>query len=87
MYKVYYTKQAVKDAKLVQNSPLKEKVKLLLGLLSSDPLQSPPPYKKLLGDLEGCYSRRINLQHRLFYQVNKADKWVKVLRIWPHYGE
>lgn len=84
-YRLVYTKQAVKDAKKLKNSPLVTKAKQLLGILETDPFASPPVFEKLLGDLDGAYSRRINLQHRLVYQVLKKERVVKVLRLWTHY--
>lgn len=86
-YKVVYTKQALKDAKKIAQSNLKEKAKELLDLISNDPFASPPSYEKLIGDLSGAYSRRINVQHRLVYQVIEEEKTIKVLRMWSHYGE
>lgn len=86
-YKVVYTKQALKDAKKIAQSNLKEKAKELLDLISNDPFASPPSYEKLIGDLTGAYSRRINVQHRLVYQVIEEEKTIKVLRMWSHYGE
>ena len=83
-YKLVYTKQAQKDAKKIASSGLKPKAQKLLQLLENDPLQPYPPYEKLLGDLSGAYSRRINLQHRLVYQVLESKKIVKVLRMWTH---
>jgi len=85
-YRVVYTKQAVKDAKKLKNTSLAPKAKRLLEVLAADPFRSPPPFEKLLGDLDGAYSRRINLQHRLVYQVLKKERTVKVLRLWTHYG-
>ncbi len=84
-YKLVYTKQAQKDAKKLSKSGLKEKAKILLEVLSDDPFKSPPPFEKLVGDLSGAYSRRINIQHRLVYQVLEDDKIVKVIRMWTHY--
>ena len=84
-WKIIYTKQAQKDAKKLKQSGLKEKAEILLQLLTEDPLQKPPPVEKLLGDLSGAYSRRINIQHRLVYQVLVDEKLVKVLRMWTHY--
>lgn len=84
-YRLTYTKQAQKDAKKLKGTPLAEKAKALLALLAEDPFQTPPPFEKLIGDLEGAYSRRINIQHRLVYQVLKKEKIVKVLRLWTHY--
>lgn len=84
-WKIIYTKQAQKDAKKLKQSGLKDKAEFLLKLVSVDPLQKPPPVEKLLGDLSGAYSRRINIQHRLVYQVLVDEKLVKVLRMWTHY--
>ncbi|MBR4598218.1 MAG: Txe/YoeB family addiction module toxin [Opitutales bacterium] len=80
-----YTSQARKDAKKIASSGLKEKTLSLLAILQKDPFQNPPPYEALVGDLSGAYSRRINIQHRLVYQVCEAEKTVKVLRMWTHY--
>jgi Txe/YoeB family toxin of toxin-antitoxin system len=84
---VLFTKQAQKDArKLASASPaLKQKAQVLLDLLAADPYQQPPPYEALVGDLRGACSRRINIQHRLVYQVVKDDYVVKMLRMWSHY--
>jgi len=87
MYKLYYTKDAVKDPKKLTKSHLKNKIHNLLKLIEIDPFISPPPFKKLKGQFEGSYSRRINLQHRLFYQVDKKHKRIKVLRMLSHYGD
>lgn len=84
-WKLVYTKQAQKDAKRLASSGLKPKAKELLDLISEDPYQKPPPFEKLVGDLSGAYSRRINIQHRLVYQVIENEKVVKVLRLWSHY--
>jgi len=86
-YKLVYTKQAVKDAKKLTSSGLKEKATDLLELISNDPFKTPPFYEKLIGDLNGAYSRRINIQHRLVYQVLEDIKTIKVIRMWSHYGE
>jgi Txe/YoeB family toxin of toxin-antitoxin system len=80
-----YSKQALKDAKKISASGLKPKAEVLLSLLSVDPFQNPPPYEKLVGDLAGAYSRRINIQHRLVYEVFAKEKTVRVLRMWTHY--
>jgi Txe/YoeB family toxin of toxin-antitoxin system len=80
-----YTKQAQKDAKKLAQSGLKPKAKNLLDLLADNPWQNPPPYEKLRGDLTGACSRRINIQHRLVYQVLDDVKTVKVIRMWTHY--
>ena len=82
---LHYTKQAQKDAKKLASSGLKTKAQALLKILEKDPWQNPPPFEKLVGDLSGAYSRRINIQHRLVYQVMEAEKAVKVLRLWTHY--
>lgn len=80
-----YTKQAQKDAKKLQNSGLSPKAQELLNLLAEDPFRTSPPFEKLVGDLSGAYSRRINIQHRLVYQVLEQEHVVKVLRMWSHY--
>jgi toxin YoeB len=80
-----YTKQAQKDALKLASAGLKEKAKALLNTVQLNPFQNPPPYEKLVGDLSGAYSRRINIQHRLVYQVLEEQKTVKVLRMWTHY--
>ena len=82
---LYYTKQAQKDAKKLASSGLKAKAQALLAILENDPWQNPPPFEKLVGDLSGAYSRRINIQHRLVYQVLEAENAVKILRLWTHY--
>lgn len=84
-FKVVFTKQAQKDARKVASSHLKPQAQALLDLLAQDPFRNPPPYEKLVGDLDGAFSRRINIQHRLVYQVYLAEKTVKVLRMWTHY--
>jgi len=84
-WSLVYSKQAQKDAKKLAASNLKEKAIALLDVLAANPFQSPPPYEKLVGDLAGAYSRRINIQHRLVYQVVEHEKIVKVLRMWTHY--
>ena len=84
-WRVVYTKQAQKDAKKLFAAGLKPKAHKLLNVLSENPFQSPPPYEKLVGDLAGAYSRRINIKHRLVYQVVEDIKTVKVLRMWTHY--
>lgn len=85
MWKIYYTKQARKDAKKISSAGLKNNAQELIDILHKNPFQNPPPYEKLVGDLSGAYSRRINIQHRLVYQVFEQKKAVKVLRIWTHY--
>ena len=84
-YEVVYTRQAQKDAKKIASSGLKQKVIHLIEVISKDPFEKYPPYEKLVGDLTGAYSRRINIQHRLVYQVYEEEKIVKVLRMWTHY--
>ena len=81
-WEIFYTKQAQKDAKKINPSGLKSKAVELLHILA----ENPPPYEKLVGDLSGAYSRRINIQHRLVYQVLVEEKKVKILRMWAHYG-
>ena len=85
MWTLYYTKQAKKDAKKLSLSGLKSKTKTLLAIVEENPYQNPPAYEKLVGDLEGAYSRRINIQHRLVYQVLEEEDAVKILRMWTHY--
>ncbi|MBV1877173.1 MAG: Txe/YoeB family addiction module toxin [Pseudomonadales bacterium] len=85
MWKLYYTRQSKKDAQKLASTGLKQKAQSLLKVLENNPFQSPPPYEKLVGDLSGAYSRRINIQHRLVYQVMEAEREVKVLRLWTHY--
>ncbi len=84
-WRLFYTKQAQKDAKKLAASGLKEKARALLEVLEANPYQNPPPYEKLVGDLAGAYSRRINIQHRVVYQVLEKERIVKVLRLWTHY--
>ena len=84
-WKLVYTRQAQKDARKLASSGLKSKAQELLVLLSEDPYRKPPPFEKLVGDLAGAFSRRINIQHRLVYQVLEDEKLVKVLRLWSHY--
>ncbi len=84
-YRLVYTKQANTDAKKLKGTPLAEKAKVLLGALAQDPFANPPPFEALVGDLAGAYSRRINIQHRLVYQVLREEMTVKVLRLWSHY--
>jgi len=84
-WKLVYTRQAQKDARKLASSGLKSNAQELLVLLSEDPYRKPPPFEKLVGDLAGAFSRRINIQHRLVYQVLEDEKLVKVLRLWSHY--
>lgn len=84
-WQLVYTKQAQKDARNLAASGLKEKASALLAIVANDPFQTPPTYEKLVGDLAGAYSRRINIQHRLVYQVLTSERTVKILRMWTHY--
>ena len=84
-WKLVYTRQAQKDAKKLAASGLKPKARELLALIAEDPYRKPPPFEKLVGDLAGACSRRINIQHRLVYQVLEEEHVVKVLRLWSHY--
>jgi len=84
-WEIIFTKQAQKDARKIAASNLKEKAEALLGILKKNPLQNHPPFEKLVGELKGAYSRRINIQHRLVYQVLAKEKIVKVIRLWTHY--
>jgi toxin YoeB len=84
-WRLLYTRQAQKDARKLAAAGLRPKAEALLKLLAANPFQNPPPFEKLVGDLQGAYSRRINIQHRLVYQVLKEEKIVKVLRLWTHY--
>ena len=84
-WRVVFTKQAQKDAKKLAAASLRDKAQLLLDILAKDPLRQPPPFEKLVGDLAGAYSRRINIQHRLVYQILQDVRAVKVLRMWTHY--
>ncbi len=84
-WEIVYTKQAQKDSKKLKSAGLKSKAEALLQILQENPYQTPPPYKKLVGDLEGAYSRRINIKHRLVYQILSDIKVVKIIRMWTHY--
>jgi toxin YoeB len=84
-WQVVFTTQAQKDARRLSSAGLRPKAEQLLDILAEDPFRKPPPFEKLLGDLRGAYSRRINIQHRLVYQVIKDERVVKVLRMWTHY--
>jgi len=86
-FRVVFTKQAQKDAKKIARTNLKAKAAELLEILKEDPFQSPPPFEALVGELKGAYSRRINIQHRLVYQVLEDQRVVKVIRMWTHYGD
>jgi toxin YoeB len=84
-WQLVYTKQAQKDARLLSSAGLRDKALELLMILSENPFQTPPPYEKLIGDLSGAYSRKINIKHRMVYQVLENERIVKVLRMWSHY--
>ena len=84
-WELRYTKQAQKDAKKLSASGLKTKAQTILDIVKENPYQNPPPYEKLVGDLLGAYSRRINIQHRLVYQVLEKEGIIKVIRLWTHY--
>ena len=84
-WRLVYTKQANRDARKLNASGLKPKTQQLLSIIADDPYRNPPPFEKLVGDLTGAYSRRINIQHRLVYQILDEDRVVKVLRMWSHY--
>lgn len=84
-WRLLFTKHAQKDAKKIAHSGLKPQVSKLLDIIKKDPYRNPPPYEKLVGDLSGAYSRRINIQHRLVYQILDDIKTVKVIRMWSHY--
>ena len=86
-YKILYSKLALKDAKKLTSSNLDKKAKELIEIIRKDPFQKPPPYEKLVGNLDGSYSRRINIQHRLVYEVKEDEKKVRISRMWSHYGE
>ena len=85
-YKLVFTKQAQKDAKKLSKSNLRKKAEDLLEILKENPFKKPPEYEALVGDLQGSYSRRINIQHRIVYQVYEEERTVKVIRMWTHYG-
>ncbi len=85
VWKVVFTKQALKDAKKINSAGLKEKAENILSILQQNPFQNPPSYEKLVGDLSGAFSRRINIQHRIVYQVYEKEKTVKIIRMWTHY--
>ena len=85
MYKIIYSSQAQKDAKKANKAGLKNNIQKLIEILQNNQYQNPPPFEKLLGDLLGSYSRRINIQHRLVYQIYEDEKIVKIIRMWLHY--
>ncbi len=84
-YKIYFSKQALKDKKLIKQVGLEKKTRELLDIIKENPYQKPPPYEKLIGNLTGYFSRRINITHRLVYQVFEKEKSIKVIRMWTHY--
>ena len=86
-YKILYSKFALKDAKKLSSANLSVKAKELIEIIKKNPFQKPPPYEKLVGNLSGSYSRRINIHHRLVYEVREIDKVVRISRMWSHYGE
>lgn len=85
MYQIVYTKKVVKDIPKIKSIGVADKVKKLIEVIKENPFQNPPPYEKLVGDLQGAYSRRINIQHRLVYQVFEQEKIVKIISVWSHY--
>lgn len=85
MYQIVFSKQAMKDRRLIAEAGFEKRAKALLEVIAQNPFQNPPPYEKLVGDLAGYYSRRINRQHRLVYAVYESEKIVKILRLWTHY--
>ena len=84
-WEIVYARQALKDAKKLAASGLKQKAKELLAVLASDPFKNPPPFEKLVGDLAGAYSRRINIQHRIVYEIFTKERTVRILRMWTYY--
>lgn len=80
-----YSNYAIKDAKKLSAAGLRDKAQALLDILETDPLQNPPPFEKIVGDLKGTYSRRINIQHRLVYEIFRKEKTIRILRMWTHY--
>lgn len=86
-YKVIYSKQALKDAKKLSSASLDKKAKELIALIEKNPFQKPPPYEKLVGNLSGSFSRRINIKHRIVYEVLEEEKLIRISRMWTHYGE
>ena len=84
-YRLVYTKQAQKDAKKLAKSGLKSKAEKILALLAYQPYKNPPRFEKLVGDLEGAFSRRINVQHRIVYEILETEKVIKIIRMWTHY--
>lgn len=85
MYKIVYRKKAIKDIENLKLNKLAEKTKKLIEIIKINPYKTPPPYEKLVGDLQGAYSRRINIQHRLIYQIYEKEKTIKIISLWSHY--
>lgn len=85
MYEIFFTKQALKDLEKLKGTNLSDKAKKLVDIIQITPFQTPPSYEKLVGNLQGFYSRRINIQHRLVYEVDEVKKHIKILRMWTHY--
>lgn len=85
MYSIVYTKKATNDIRNIKSAKLENKAKALIGLIRENPYQTPPPYEKLQGDLQGAYSRRINIKHRLVYEVLEEERTVKIISLWTHY--
>ena len=85
MYHIIYTKQAIKDIEKLKSTHLSEKDKQLINIIKANPFQNPPPYEALVGNLKGAYSRRINIKHRLVYQILEKENTIKVIRMWTHY--
>ena len=85
MYRIVYTKTATKDIPKLKSAHLDEKAKSLIEIIRENPFQNPPPYEQLIGDLNGAYSRRINVQHRLVYEVYESEKTIKIISLWTHY--
>ena len=85
MYSIVYTKKATNDIRNIKSAKLANKAKALIGLIRENPYQTPPPYEKLQGDLQGAYSRRINIKHRLVYEVLEEERTVKIISLWTHY--
>lgn len=85
MYKIVYTKTALKDIPKLKSAHLSEKAKALIEVVRENPFRNPPPYEKLVGDLNGAYSRRLNVQHRLIYQVYEQEQIIKIISLWTHY--
>ncbi|MBS5794851.1 MAG: Txe/YoeB family addiction module toxin [Clostridiales bacterium] len=85
MYKIFYTKKAIKDIEKIKSAKLEKIAKNLINIIKENPYQNPPSYEKLVGDLKGLYSRRINLKHRLVYEVIEEEKAIKIISLWTHY--